>query len=444
MRFFWMAILLSFIFSSQALGTEGSQTLRAYRLSGVEIEEIFYESLPYKGVPVHIFGYFCHPIKFKGKLPAVLLVHGGGGSASLNRSIILARKGYAVLAIDLPGKGEKRAGSRSTGPDMDVANLLNAKAPFENNYLVNAVAATRNAITYLAQRKEVDPSRIGMVGLSWGGVITLLTNGQDDRLKAAVNVFGAGYIPEGCTWQDWFTKMSSEEITNWDNSLDPKNFLKSQHAPILFITGTNDHCYYLPTFQKSYNQVPVEKELCLIPNLRHQFFEAEQAIVWRWIDIYLKEGGSFPAITQLPGTEKDGKIKLTINASVSGEARITRATLYYSLNGPSYWTKKRWHPIPGQFKKGVFSFLIPSTLVKPEILYFISVFDTKGGISSTPVRSLFKIKAADNSVVYAQTAPLEKTYQHPLPLELLTNTSISLEASKLLFDKKNNCYQLQK
>ena len=36
-----------------------------------------------------------------------------------------------------------------------------------------------------------------MIGLSWGGVLTILTNGQDERLKAAVNVFGAGYIPEG-------------------------------------------------------------------------------------------------------------------------------------------------------------------------------------------------------------------------------------------------------
>ncbi|MDI6731890.1 MAG: alpha/beta fold hydrolase, partial [Candidatus Margulisbacteria bacterium] len=218
-----------------------AQTYRTYKSGPINVEEIHYRSRPYKNKPVSIFGYYCYPANNKKKFPAILLVHGGGGGASLGRSLEWAKRGYAVLAIDLPGKGEQRNYSRSTGPNMDVSELLRVKPNIEDNYLIHAVAAARNAITYLTQRKEVDLSRIGMVGLSWGGVVAILTNGQDARLKSAVNVFGAGYIPEGCTWQDWFDSMTSKETTLWNNYIDPKNFLATQHAPILFLTGTNDH-----------------------------------------------------------------------------------------------------------------------------------------------------------------------------------------------------------
>ncbi len=269
-----------------------AHTIRSYTKASIKVEEVYYKSRSYKGKPVKIFGYYCYPTWQRQNLPAILLVHGGGGSAHLERSLSWARRGYAVLTIDLPGKGEMRAASRSTGPNMDVSVLLRTKPDLSYNYLIHAVAATRNGITYLAKRKEVDPERIGMVGLSWGGVITLLTNGQDKRLKTAVNVFGAGYIPEGCTWQTWFDEvLTKEEVDAWSSFIDPKNFLKTQHAPILFITGTNDHCYYLPTFQKSYAEVPVSKKLYLVPNLRHRFLADTQRVVWNWLDNKLKYNG---------------------------------------------------------------------------------------------------------------------------------------------------------
>jgi len=206
---------------------------------------------------------------------------------------------------------------------MVVPNLLHTKADLENNYLIHAVSAARNGITFLTSRKQVDPDRIGMVGLSWGGVITLLTNGQDDRLKTAVNIFGAGYITEGCTWQDRFSVMSDAEYGRWDQYIDPKNFLASQHAPMLFITGTNDHCYYLPTFQKSYEEVTVPKKLVLIPNLKHQFYPYMRDIVWNWLDNKLKNTGSFPALTIHPLFMK-GPEKIVVSVTARSASPTTK------------------------------------------------------------------------------------------------------------------------
>jgi cephalosporin-C deacetylase-like acetyl esterase len=389
-----------------------AQTVRSYRQGSIQVEEVYYQSRPYKGKPVKIFGYFCYPLKTEGKNPAILLVHGGGGTAHLGRSLLWARRGYAVLTIDLPGRGEQRIGSRSSGPDMDVPILLRTD---HDNYLIHAVAAARNGITYLTQRKEVDPERIGMVGLSWGGVITLLTNGQDKRLKTAVNVFGAGYIPEGCTWQDRFDAMSKEELNRWYSHIDPKNFLKTQHAPILFITGTNDHCYYLPTFQKSYAEVTVQKKLLLLPNLRHQFLPYMQRIVWNWLDNKLKSNGSFPEVKALPIFEK-GNNKLIVPVTAKARSETTKATLYYAYFG------------------------IPTSLIRPEIMFYVSVKDSHGSSASTPIRSIFRINLSESKETFAVTSPIKMMHMHERPLQILGVK----DANKLRiqFSKKKKAYYL--
>lgn len=415
-----------------------AEKAKSYTSGKVRVEEIYYSSRPYKGRPVKIFGYFCYPAKRTGKIPALLLSHGGGGTASLPRAEEWARRGYAVLAIDLPGKGENRRRSRSTGPDMTVKNLLRTQPELSYNYLVHAVAAARNGITYLTQRKEIDPQRIGMIGLSWGGVLTLLTNGQDKRLKAAVNVFGAGHIPEGCTWEDWFSSMSATDEALWDNNLDPKNFLATQHAPILFITGTNDHCYYLTTFQKSYLEAAGPKAFYLIPNLRHRFFSSAQVPALAWLDQHLKWGGSFPVITLLSPTQEGEKIILPVSVEVSGKVKSVR--LYYARGGPSQWTQKKWLEVKPYAKDRKYYFVLPVKLLRPEIIFYVSVKDSHNGAASTLAQSLFALKREDGTGTFAYSAPLTRTYQHDKPIRLLDGTDIS--GALLSYSKKNQAYSL--
>lgn len=415
------------------------ETARSYKQDNIKVEEIYYESREYKGKPVRIFGYFCYPINAK-KLPAILLSHGGGGTAHLGRTIAWAKRGYAVLTIDLPGKGDQRSSSRSTGPDMDVPILLRTNPDPSYNYLVHAVAAARNGITFLTQRSEVDPDRIGMVGLSWGGVLTLLTNGQDKRLKTAVNVFGAGYIPEGCTWQNRFNLKSKEDLNRWYSFIDPKNFLKTQHAPILFITGTNDHCYYLPTFQKSFAEVTVDKKLLLIPNLRHRFLPYMQRIVWNWLDSKLKHKGSFPEIALLPIFEK-GNDKLVVPIIATAHSHITKATLYYTKGEPSRWTKRQWESIDGYYEDGIYYFGIPEALLSPEIMFYVSVKDNHGSAVSTPIRSIFKVRLNEENETYAISSPIKKINIHERPLHLLGFLK-NLEFSRIFFSKESKTYHL--
>ncbi|MFH1361985.1 MAG: acetylxylan esterase [bacterium] len=413
--------------------------LRTYQKENITVKELCYFSREYAGSPSRIFGYYCYPSQSKKPLPAILLVHGGGGSANLGNTIEWAKRGYVVMSIDLPGKGDQRANSRSTGPDMTVPALLCTSPSPVHNYLIFAVAATRNAITCLTQQEEVDPERIGMVGLSWGGVITLLTNGQDKRLKTAVNIFGAGYIPEGCTWQKRFDNKSEADLQKWYTYLDPKNFLESQHAPILFVTGTNDHCYYLPTFQKSYAKVNVPKKIYLVPNLRHQFRFDTQKVVWQWLDNKLKAAEDFPEINLLQAFKRNEK--LIIPVTVQSSCKVEKVVLYYAQGSPSRFTKRVWTALPAYYEDGVYYFGLKPELIAPEMMFYITAFDEKNGASSTPVSSVFTVNLGESKKTFALSSPIDRINSHGKPLRIIGVGNLD-NSAWINFSKKDNSYYL--
>jgi uncharacterized protein len=101
---------------------------------------------------------------------AVLLRHGSGAGSSKastgDHAAVLARHGYGVLAMDARGHGQ------SGGQPMDWGW-----------YGELDVAA---GVAWLAGRAEVDPERIGGVGLSMGGEELLGAAGGERRLRAVV------------------------------------------------------------------------------------------------------------------------------------------------------------------------------------------------------------------------------------------------------------------
>jgi dienelactone hydrolase len=99
---------------------------------------------------------------------AVMLLHGAGStrSAVLDHAVVLAAAGYGVLLPDARGHG------RSGGVAMDWGW-----------YGQTDIAA---AASYLANRPEIDPARIGAVGLSMGAEQAITAAAADERIRAVV------------------------------------------------------------------------------------------------------------------------------------------------------------------------------------------------------------------------------------------------------------------
>jgi pimeloyl-ACP methyl ester carboxylesterase len=111
---------------------------------------------------------------------AVILVHGAGKNRTktLEHGAMLARNGYGALMIDMRGYGESEGSPVAWGwtGEQDVGA----------------------AVTYLESRDDVEPGRIGALGLSMGGEIVLHAAGVNDGI-AAVVAEGSGMH----TWKEF-------------------------------------------------------------------------------------------------------------------------------------------------------------------------------------------------------------------------------------------------
>ena len=103
---------------------------------------------------------------------AVLLVHGGGGDrrGPLRHAAVLARHGYGVLVYDARGRG------RSEGSP----NAMGWSWP----------ADVEGALRFLGRRADVEPGRVGALGLS---------TGADALIEVAARRGGLPVIADGAT-----------------------------------------------------------------------------------------------------------------------------------------------------------------------------------------------------------------------------------------------------
>ena len=112
-----------------------------------------------------------------GPFAAFLVLHGFGSNKDSGGSVEAARLlgefGYASLRFDMRGCGE------SEGERGRVICL-------------EQVADTRNALSYLAGRSDIDGGRIGVVGHSFGAAVAVYTAGVDERVAACISSGGWG------------------------------------------------------------------------------------------------------------------------------------------------------------------------------------------------------------------------------------------------------------
>jgi dienelactone hydrolase len=160
---------------------------------GVAAENILFESRP----GFTVTGTFFKRAGSTGKLPVILYVCGhsddGYRSAAYQQVILnLARKGFAVFAIDPIGQGERlqyfdpaQGKSSIGGPTAEHSFAGLQYLPLGRTLAMVRVWDAMRAIDYLVERPDVDPARIGVHGRSGGGTLSAYVGAMDDRITAA-------------------------------------------------------------------------------------------------------------------------------------------------------------------------------------------------------------------------------------------------------------------
>ncbi|HEX3944068.1 MAG TPA: S9 family peptidase [Rhizomicrobium sp.] len=209
------------------------------------------------------------PAAGHGKLPLVLLVHGGPSSRftagytwETAWAQLLASHGYEVLMVNPRGSNgysedfmKANRGDWGGGDYKDLMTVLDA----------------------VIAKGDTDPNRLGIGGWSYGGEMTMWAITQSDRFKAAVA--GAGVYdqqaefetepdPQGDEW--YFGTPWSNPETYARNS--PSTYIAKAHTPTLIFAGADDEENPVGQSKGLYRALKhlgVESELVLYPGEGH-------------------------------------------------------------------------------------------------------------------------------------------------------------------------------
>jgi cephalosporin-C deacetylase-like acetyl esterase len=166
---------------------------------GYAIEKLIFQSRPNVWVTAT-----AYVPDVKGKVPAVLVVHGHWAWARRDpvvqsRCLGLAKLGFFVLAVDAFGAGERFTNpARGTYHGALYGSTL---WPSGHTLLGMQVYDNRRAVDYILSRPEVN-GKLGITGASGGGNQSMYAGALDERFGAVVPVCSIGnfqaYLKAAC------------------------------------------------------------------------------------------------------------------------------------------------------------------------------------------------------------------------------------------------------
>ena len=287
------------------------EVLKEWEQDAIVCRIVRYQVGVFKGSPSRVAAFYAFP-KGGTNLPALVQIHGGGQSASLNSVVTYAKRGYASVSINWGGNAMNLGSENWSGPQTDWGNLDathppqrnktnhfagpltpdeftldSVESPRNSNWYLVLIAA-RRAISFLEQQPEVDASRIGAHGHSMGGKLTTNLAGIDKRIKAAVpSCGGSGDLA-----------LEQNEVPGGNkDKLDPiKLACVSDNAyiplitcPILWLSPTNDFHGHIDNMAWNWRNVPDDLvRFSISPHLNHRHSNENALTEYLWFEQHVK------------------------------------------------------------------------------------------------------------------------------------------------------------
>jgi dienelactone hydrolase len=288
-------------------------------------------------------------------------------------------RGYAAIAMDtcgcLPVRDEKdkkawRRNEEAGGPPGWDESFKQLDSAVTDQWAYHAVADVVLAHSLVRSLPQVVAERTGVTGISWGGYLTCLVVGVDERFKFAAPVYGCGFIDE-CVWAPTLEKMDAEKRSQWLDQWDPRHYLKDARTPMLWVTGTNDFAYPFGALQKSYRLPKGERTLSITLKMPHGHPPGQTPEVIRaFADAHLKGGQRLPAVT---GQGREEKTNIAW-ATFTSPTAVTKAELLYTTDtGP--WQKRTWRATPAAIGD---DYKVTAKIPEGTKAYYLNLADERG------------------------------------------------------------------
>ena len=327
----------------------------AYRPSGIAdaqadgLEDILFDGVPFKGKPAPVFAYIGYPDTPmpKGGYPAVLLIHGGGGTAFPGYARMWVKQGFAVMAIDWyncrPVKNAYEA--------RKVKNKEPLPGGWRNHILTN-VANMVLAHSLLRSLPKVNKDKTLFVGLSWGSWYGTAVTALDPRFKGAIEIY-CGDI-----------NLKKKHLVNG-------RFVHAAKVPMYWICSTNDDDATPEDLQRSWDDCRNLVTKSIVIRLPHSHVGFRFPACWRMAHHFLNDAPSLPKISKISVENGVASAKV-LN---SGKGIVKSIFCYTTDRNQPVEKKRKWQSIPAELKDNVLSVKLPENV----FMGYFSAYDETPG-----------------------------------------------------------------
>lgn len=317
------------------------------------IQPIFFDGLDWKGKPTKVFAWVGLPkgASTSNRVPGVVLVHGGGGTAFKDWVAKWNDHGFAAISIALEGqtdlsapddkktKVEKWQRHAHGGPARNGI-YGDSKMPLKDQWMYHSVANTILANSLLHSLPEVDPAKVGIMGVSWGGVITSTVIGIDGRFAFAIPTYGCGDLDKAPNQYGRALRNNHIYKQVWE----PMLRLAGARMPTLWLSWPGDAHFPMDCLQASREKISGPSEAALVPGLGHG-----HAPAWNREESYafaksVVEGGK-PWCASKATEIQDGKIR-----AVFASGRTLESAALISTTGRGNTGSRTWIETPAELE----------------------------------------------------------------------------------------------
>ncbi|OHE73436.1 MAG: hypothetical protein A2007_04245 [Verrucomicrobia bacterium GWC2_42_7] len=365
------------------------ETIEEYVKDGVYIHKLKFLSRILDGQEVIIYGILAKPAK-AGIYPGILMVHGGGGSADAFFPQVLdwAKRGYISFCQDQPGICSSK--HSSSGPETSFIRCAGDPNSLSSFSIYDGVVAALNGLRMVRSQPEVDTSKIGITGPSWGGYMTTMISGlAGKRIKASFANYGCGYYDRGSHWSAGLEQMNVNDRAKWLDTLDAGR-KASQITSNFFVTSpTNDFYFWPGAIMATYNNITSPKNICIAANVSHvldfpggtKSSKKGASLTYmevQWMDYHLKGIGSpFGSCTANSVVTREAN-EVRVRFTYSGVNPAENTEIWYSY-GETPYRSNYWKSVPVISEdNGIYSGLIPIYETELPILWYGMASDNLG------------------------------------------------------------------
>ncbi len=235
-----------------------------------------------------IYAKYLRPKKAGKKHPAVIMFHGySGNSGEWSDKYGYAAQGFSVFALDCRGQGGKSEDIGGVKGNTQRGHIIRGLDESPEKLFFRSIFLDCAQLAGIAMNMpEVDAGRVGVLGGSQGGGLTLACAALEPRIKRAAPAF-----PFLCdyrrVWNMDLAANAYEELKMFFRLFDPRHlreeeiftrlgYIDAQHlaprikAEILMGTGLMDIVCPPSTQFAAYNKITSAKKMIIYPDFGHE------------------------------------------------------------------------------------------------------------------------------------------------------------------------------